>query len=130
MKHTLWLLLAVGAVSSCVPDFQATEADRLYLQVSGPVEARVKLFTYAAAYANSPDFVTLETPGRLDTLCRTDNLEQVAIRGDTVHLAFTGAPSLYTKRIRVAPQAAGHLILVDTSGQQPSPRPARNYFKL
>jgi hypothetical protein len=55
---------------------QATEADRRYLRVTGPAQARVKWFTYPVAYADSPDFVTLETPGRLDALCWTDNLEK------------------------------------------------------
>ena len=131
MKRNRWLLLlAAGSLSSCFPDFQATEADRLYLRVTGPPKARVKWFTYSAAYADSPDFVTLETPGRLDTLCRTDNLEKVVVRGDTICLAFNGGPRLYMERIPILRHLAGHPIVVDTTGHYPSPRSPRPYFKL
>jgi hypothetical protein len=133
MKHNHWLLLlllASGSLNSCFPDFQATEADRLYLRVTGSAKARVKWFTYSAAYADSPAFVTLETPGRLDTLCQTDNLEQVVVRGDTVRLAFNGGPRLYMEHIPVLRHVAGHTIVVDSMGQYSSPRPPRLYFTL
>lgn len=130
MKRTFWLLLASGTLTSCVPDFKATESDRLYLRATGPAQARLKWFTYSAAYADSPDFVTLDTPGRLDTLCRTDNLEAVNLRGDTVRLAFDGAPRLYMKRIAVPRHVAGHPVVVDTTGHYPALRPQRTYFKM
>lgn len=126
MKNKLVLLTAL--LSSCFPDFSAKESDRLYLQVVKSPAVCVKWFTYSAAYADSPDFVTLEAKGRIDNLCTTDNLQHVALQGDTVRLTFSGTPRLYMEPAPVMSIAAGHPIVLDTVDLHLPPTP-RKYFK-
>ncbi len=116
-------------LQGCFPSFTPSHEDRLIYKQTRTPEIEVEWYTFSTAYAESPDFVVLTKAGKTDTVCASDNVADVVVKGsNTVIVGFYGAPSIYMEGIQVPDSVLGCPIVIDTSYVPAAPK-VKKHFK-
>jgi hypothetical protein len=122
------ILFAALLFGSCAPSFESTPEDRLFFRKIKTPSVESEWYTYSAAWADSPDFVTIKTKKILDTLCISDNIADLyVVDSNRIVIGFYGYPSLYMKPIKMPQILQGCPIIIDTT-YKPLPPHARQPF--
>lgn len=122
-------LFILGCISSCSLTFKPDLKDRIFFKKIKTPVLEVEWYTYSAAWADSPDIVTVKKENILDTVCISDNIADInVIERDKVVIGFYGSPEKYMKPIVIHKTILGYPIKIDTSYVSPPPH-ARNGFK-
>jgi hypothetical protein len=117
MKLLSWLscMLCFISCDVPVPNFGSKE-DRITIKEIEHSSAKIEWFTYSAAYANFPNFVTVETKDRVDTICISTNVaDMLDMGGDSIKLGFYGSPKKYDEIIKIPLKAQSYTIVSDTT---------------
>lgn len=121
MRFLFWFVL-LFILSGCVPSFETTEKDRIYFRIVKTPSIDIRWFTYEAAFAESPDFIVAQKDGKIDTICRSDNIADLyVVDRNKIVIGFFGRPGLYLEPVKIAETSFGCPIKVDTTFTAPLP---------
>jgi hypothetical protein len=95
-----------------IPSF---ELERLYLKEIKDSNLTIGWFFYSSAFAESPDYITLEVGNNIDTICIANNIADLKYENDTIIICFYGYPQRYSKHIEVPDRLMGYEIIVDST---------------
>lgn len=128
MQIVIKLFILIG-ISSCIPNFKPGLEDRIFFKKIKTPVIEIEQYTYFAAWANSPDIVTLKKGNVLDTVCISDNVADINVtESDKVVMGFYGSPAKYMAPIIIREEIQKCPIKIDTTHRQPPPQ-ARQGFK-
>ncbi|HYV91863.1 MAG TPA: hypothetical protein VE978_08770 [Chitinophagales bacterium] len=111
-------LLFILLLSSCrffIPDFKATENDKMYRKIIEKDSIEIDWFTFSAAYAESPDFLIAKKEAQSDTICISTNIAHVNILDNKILIGFYGSPKLEDMKITLPDKIMDHEIQIDTT---------------
>lgn len=126
MPRIVLLTMLALAAASCFPSFEV--AERAWLKWIKTPTGEIAWFTHTAAYADSPDFIVLESGSEADTLCTADNVVDMYLEHQNLHVHFNGRPSLYMKEISVPGRLGPYKVVLDTASV-PFTNAGRKYLK-
>lgn len=117
MKLLSWLCCILCFISCDipVPNFGSKD-DRLTIKEMERSSVKIEWFTYSAAFANFPNFVTIKTKDRVDTICISTNIADIVDLGnDSIKLGFYGSPKKYDEIIKIPFKVQSYTIISDTT---------------
>jgi len=112
--RNLFVSISVIFVSGCVPDMTP---DKNILKSLKMNDAVIEWFNRSAAYAETPDFITVTRGDHIDTLCAASNIAD--IKKDegraVITLCFYGVPKNHGHAISLPTKVLDFTILADTT---------------
>jgi hypothetical protein len=115
------LLLCVG----CSP---FGRPDKLFLKRIETPGVTVEWYFHSLITSTTPDVVTLNVEGVVDTVCRAQNIKDVQLVDSVLFLRFYGDPLKYGNAIIVPAEVLGIAIEVDTAFPIPAPSYRRTFL--
>jgi len=98
-----------------VPSFGSGDDKVIIKEIKSPL-MKIEWFTYSAAFGEFPNFVTVITRDKVDTICISTNIADVASLGnDSIKLAFYGYPKKYDQKIELPLKVQSFIIVSDTT---------------
>ena len=126
MKKIIVLLL----LSICT-GIDLEKNDKLYIKRIQADSFIIDWYTSSAAYLDNPlDILTIQREGKIDTICRTDNLIDFNYTRDTLFLYFYNSPMQYNRKIQIESNIYGKKIFVDTTRVDIKNYKKRKYFQI
>lgn len=102
-------------LQSCIPSFEATPEDRLYIKEINQRKIHLSWFFYSTVSTVTPDYITIQKEGRTDTICIASNVADLKFDGHKIVIEFYGAPNRYAKTIKLPETTIGYPVIVDTT---------------
>jgi hypothetical protein len=109
------ILPLIMLLQSCFPVFKSTPKDRLFLKEINVSPIKLEWFFYSAVSFETPDYITIEKEGEIDTICIANNVADLKLKGNKIVIGFYGNPKKYTEAIKMPTTAMGYEIVTDTS---------------
>ncbi len=129
MKQAKILFLSL-LLHSCIPSFESTYEDRLFLKEMKDSVSKLEWFYYSTISTITPDYITIEKNGKIDTICRAENIVDLRLEKSKILIHFDGKPKRYGKAIKITSKAMDYDVIVDTNHKmKPSPELRRHYKK-
>lgn len=110
-----------------VPSFEIGN-ERLYIKEVQNNDVKLDWFFYSAAYSESPDYITVNQGGTIDTICTASNIAGLRLDADKIMLGFYGSPQLYGEPIEVPTKVMGYKVLIDTNYVRDSHTNPRKFY--
>jgi hypothetical protein len=121
-------LLVLLSLASCNGSTFFKKPDKLYLKYIETDSITIEWYFHSLISSTTPDIVTLEREGRLDTICMTSNIMDVQLLNRGIVLDFYGTPRCRDNEISLPDSVSGLDVVVDTAHRTPGPR-FRETFK-
>ena len=118
-------------LTSCFQPFRSDLKDRLFFKKIKTTSIEVEWYTYSAAWADSPDYITIKKGNVLDTVCMSDNIADIyVIDSNKVVIGFYGIPARYMEPVIVNEKVLGSTIIIDTAHVPLPPHPKQGFKDL
>ena len=114
LKALRWLPVLM-VLQSCVPGFESSSKDRLYLKELNNSTVKLEWFYYSTVSSPTPDYVTIAKGNQVDTICIASNIADVKLKGNQVLIGFYGRPERYKSPINLPGEVMGYKMVTDTS---------------
>ncbi|RFS13582.1 hypothetical protein [Emticicia sp. C21] len=128
------ILLLIIAFQSCVPSFDSTEKDRLYLKEINDSKIKLEWFFYSTISTTTPDYILLTKKNsdniNIDTICVANNVADLSLNGNEILIGFSGTPQRYTETIKLPETVLGYKVVIDTTQFFDRMKPRKTYQKV
>jgi len=110
-----FIIICLVLLSGCVPSFDVSEEDRLYLKELQDSSIKLEWFYYSAAYGDSPDYITIQSDDKLDTLCLASNIAALNLKSDSIVIGFYGRPNNHSRSNTLPKRYNNYKVVLDTN---------------
>ena len=75
-------------------------------------------FFYSLISNTTPNYITFSNDNVTDTLCIADNIADLYLKADTIHIVFDGYPRKYGEEAEVKKDVAGYVVVTEISARE------------